>query len=517
MCVQDECKFNKEIFMKVNKHIRIHIISNVNDLVNLTKKYSIISINTHHHGCDNVVMLYNEQYPKIKHIITNHGMWNDKSNYFKTKLHNLSECTKLYDISEKLQKINSEYYNFKTGFIPVSLPFEDFPSANMKFSNNSFVMTICSRCIPEKGWKELINVTINLDKQYPDVFHLLLLGSGEYYDDLFTLYGNIKNIHFIGYTSKVSSYIKLSDVLLIPSYFKGESTPLILMESLHFNVPVITTDIGDTRNMMYNSEQNDYAGSVIELTENKKLNDEAFMKEIIKYWKDKDYYKKKKQNINNVKEKFNFNNIVEKYYEILKVSKNQIKIFEHGVPKTGTTSLGYALKTLFNNHISFKHDLYLEYEKNGYKITDNLFNILNKFDTFDDGPWHNIDIEILFNLFPKSKFIFLERELEEWLISIEKHHSPVYDHSERFNDNKESFNKHYLNYDWITNRECQRTCWTNIYNSKFESFKKYSEMYPDQFLIMNIKNGWEPLCNFLNVDIPDKEFPHGNKTIDKNH
>ena len=27
----------------------------------------------------------------------------------------------------------------------------------------------------------------------------------------------------------------------------------------------------------------------------------------------------------------------------------------------------------------------------------------------------------------------------------------------------------------------------------------------------NVKEGWEPLCNFLNLPIPDKEFPHKNK------
>ena len=29
--------------------------------------------------------------------------------------------------------------------------------------------------------------------------------------------------------------------------------------------------------------------------------------------------------------------------------------------------------------------------------------------------------------------------------------------------------------------------------------------------MFNVKEGWKPLCRFLEVDIPDKPFPHKNK------
>ena len=32
----------------------------------------------------------------------------------------------------------------------------------------------------------------------------------------------------------------------------------------------------------------------------------------------------------------------------------------------------------------------------------------------------------------------------------------------------------------------------------------------DKLLVYNVKEGWEPLCNFLGVDIPLKPFPHKN-------
>ena len=32
----------------------------------------------------------------------------------------------------------------------------------------------------------------------------------------------------------------------------------------------------------------------------------------------------------------------------------------------------------------------------------------------------------------------------------------------------------------------------------------------DKLLVFNVKDGWEPLCQFLGVDVPNKPFPHRN-------
>ena len=36
----------------------------------------------------------------------------------------------------------------------------------------------------------------------------------------------------------------------------------------------------------------------------------------------------------------------------------------------------------------------------------------------------------------------------------------------------------------------------------------------DRLLIWNLKDGWEPVCKFLNVPIPDQPIPVLNKTTD---
>ena len=34
----------------------------------------------------------------------------------------------------------------------------------------------------------------------------------------------------------------------------------------------------------------------------------------------------------------------------------------------------------------------------------------------------------------------------------------------------------------------------------------------DRLLVFNVNDGWEPLCNFLDVPIPDQPFPRVNDT-----
>lgn len=33
---------------------------------------------------------------------------------------------------------------------------------------------------------------------------------------------------------------------------------------------------------------------------------------------------------------------------------------------------------------------------------------------------------------------------------------------------------------------------------------------PDRLLVFEVKDGWEPLCHFLGVAVPDEDFPHAN-------
>jgi Sulfotransferase domain len=51
-----------------------------------------------------------------------------------------------------------------------------------------------------------------------------------------------------------------------------------------------------------------------------------------------------------------------------------------------------------------------------------------------------------------------------------------------------------------------------IYNLHIEEVKR--QVPPERLLVYNVKEGWEPLCAFLGVAVPEKSFPHLNESSD---
>ncbi|MFB2922872.1 sulfotransferase family protein [Aerosakkonema funiforme] len=48
-----------------------------------------------------------------------------------------------------------------------------------------------------------------------------------------------------------------------------------------------------------------------------------------------------------------------------------------------------------------------------------------------------------------------------------------------------------------------------VFNQHIEEVKR--TVPPEQLLVYEVKEGWEPLCRFLGVTIPDRPFPHLNQ------
>lgn len=47
-----------------------------------------------------------------------------------------------------------------------------------------------------------------------------------------------------------------------------------------------------------------------------------------------------------------------------------------------------------------------------------------------------------------------------------------------------------------------------IYEEHIEKVKRY--VPAEKLLVYNVRQGWNPLCAFLGVEVPEKEFPHAN-------
>lgn len=181
------------------------------------------------------------------------------------------------------------------------------------------------------------------------------------------------------------------------------------------------------------------------------------------------------------------------------------KIFGIGMPKTGTSSLNKALEILGFRSCHYPSDptTVAELRDGNYKLS-----ILQKFDALTDVPIPAIFAQLDSN-WPDSKFILTVRDLDSWLESCMN--AP-------FNE-PGAFPKA------GTVRDFYRTLlygcvgfnkerWAWVYEKHLILVKNhFAGEKKNQLLNLDITNGegWEKLCPFLKVPIPDQEFPHANK------
>lgn len=167
------------------------------------------------------------------------------------------------------------------------------------------------------------------------------------------------------------------------------------------------------------------------------------------------------------------------------------KVFEVGMPKTGTTSLGMAFRQLGLNTQGWSPEVHYEYTKRGNPGP--ALSLAQDYDAFEDGPWHNLPLEMLDENFPGSKFILLERENHSWFESMRNFYQSV-------------------EFDWF--HAHGEDVWIARKQKKYQRIHNYFNHRPHDLLIMNIVDsgdGWEELCLFLDLPIPDASFPWANR------
>jgi hypothetical protein len=176
------------------------------------------------------------------------------------------------------------------------------------------------------------------------------------------------------------------------------------------------------------------------------------------------------------------------------------KIFCIGFHKTGTTSLAVALKTLGYRVTGPNGVTDPNIGKNAIAMACEL---VKKYDAFQDNPWPVIYKELDVK-FPDSKFILMLRSPESWIKSQVRH----------FGRWETPMRK------WIYGVGCPEGN-EDIYVKRFEDHNKevinFFRDRPQDLLVLDLAkgDGWEKLCPFLGVDIPNISFPHANKASDR--
>jgi hypothetical protein len=185
------------------------------------------------------------------------------------------------------------------------------------------------------------------------------------------------------------------------------------------------------------------------------------------------------------------------------------KIFGIGLSKTGTTTLAAALTALGFHTLDWANPLTRELMSESD---------LHLFDAFTDTPVCRM-FEDMFYLFPNSKFLYTTRPIEDWLRSMDHHwrrnHGLAGFHavqaamgqSATFHHDTEFRNLHWSLY-------FNHGGYDEAYRSHDRRVRRFFRDKPsDRFLELDIftGEGWQKLCPFLGVAVPNIPFPWENR------
>lgn len=203
-----------------------------------------------------------------------------------------------------------------------------------------------------------------------------------------------------------------------------------------------------------------------------------------------------------------------------------------GFPKTGTKSMALALRDLgysvhdFEEHMQLNMDRYLDFFEGRCDSAD-LMEQYRDVDVVVDQPactmWNTF-----FKHYPNAKVILMLRDSPEtWYTSYAKmldyyrdNHMVWYEGMIGwFSSTRRKFDKLNLH------NMCRSTA-TPGYSGSFMTCPKSKENWMNQYIIHNaavqhlvpshqllvykVGDGWEPICEFLDIPVPDKPFPKEN-------
>lgn len=214
----------------------------------------------------------------------------------------------------------------------------------------------------------------------------------------------------------------------------------------------------------------------------------------------------------------------------MEINKNyELKVIGAGLPRTGTMSMKSALEILgfgpcYHMKDNFQNgdfNLWTDYYENktrdwgkvfkNYKSTVDAPGCFFWEELLKENPdakiiltvrdnaevWFSSCSETVFNQVDKSRHTLADRIMIALIPRLRKAHRFFDVLLDKFNRDisKEGCVKFYENY-----------------------IKDVKDKAPkDKLLVFNVKEGWEPLCKFLNVPVPKEDFPKVNDRVEFNN
>ncbi len=179
------------------------------------------------------------------------------------------------------------------------------------------------------------------------------------------------------------------------------------------------------------------------------------------------------------------------------------KVVGIGLPKTGTTSLGYCFRRFGFKHQTYDMDLALKVKRNQ---VEDVLREAEKHESFEDWPWFLLYQEFD-RRFPNTKFILtLRKDTATYVRSLQGHH-------EREGiRNKDWVKPHW----WDEVHGMQPAEWDYEYSAqRYENHNRavleyFAGRINKDLLVVCWENGdsWDALSRFLAKRAPDEPFPH---------
>lgn len=194
---------------------------------------------------------FNQKYERLPYFfkkLFDNTILNSDTVFFETKI--------LINYFQNLNKNNIVW-------LPNSRKAKTLKTSNKKFSRR---FVFISRVIPQKGIEEIIKVSEQLPHDYCiDVYGPI--DNREYKSDYF----NNKKVNYIKSLNpeEVLGILSQYDVKLLPTYFKSEGYPGILIECLSLGIPVITTNWRSIPEIITDN----YNGKIIPIKDTEALKD----------------------------------------------------------------------------------------------------------------------------------------------------------------------------------------------------------------------------------------------------
>jgi len=188
-----------------------------------------------------------------------------------------------------------------------------------------------------------------------------------------------------------------------------------------------------------------------------------------------------------------------------------LKIIGAGMGRTGTASLKIALEILNIGrcyHMSevLKNPEYIKYWIEAAEGSADWDKIYSGYSATVDNPGCNYWKELT-AYYPKAKVILTTRDASTWFDSTnETIHSAEFARFMKNSPFGEMIQK--TMWDRMENRMQDREYMVEFFNKR--SAEIIDSIAPERLLVYQVSDGWWPLCAFLEVTVPDMDFPRIN-------